>query len=810
MTTADIVTVELQAIGDQHDKSLENSAKVFAEEVLKIINSANTMADKVDADFARVATSARKNLADMGQVIGQLHLDKLNPMGGVVGQLNIDAQKVKQPVATITAELAKVGNSANRNFQLQNAAFQLQDFFVQVAGGQGILRPLAQQLPQLLGGLGLFGAAAGIAASALGVLIPALGGFESAADKAKDAQAAFDIAMRSTKGLFDANQQAALEYVSSLGLVEQGLLNVAKVRTGDAVQQNTDALKAQSDELKSYRNQITALVTDIKMSSNGAIKPDPGITDTYNQLNELVNSGKATAEQYNALIPVVQAAGPAFAAQGFDVAGLVTKLADAAESSKNLENNQGVLKATQDALNESTQTLTVSIGTWVGEVSRAGSSVNSLTSDLIKLMEAQQAAQQANQLKFDVGSADFGNQLAGLQATTDAYKSGKSAVEQHTRDVAVGTAQTKAFNDAMEAGSSIFEANAKSLIIANAAGEAFDSKKTYDAQQAAAKKSAGASDKLAAKQDNAITKLSQETLLNQQLIAVWGQGAAAQAEVKAQYDAVNSARQVGIKETDTEYKSYIDNYKAAALVNEQSKTRLADLKAGQTLTESVMTSQEKYNLAVSQYGTMLAAGTISLETYHRAIKAADEENTGFKTGLDAIGQSIQGGIQGATSFSDAILKIVLSLGQLIAQAALFGNGPLSGIFNALTGTVGGLIGGFKSSGGSPIPGAITAAANVLAIGSGGGKAGGGQVSNNKSYWVGENGPEPFIPSVPGTIIPNGQGLGGGGTKNVVTFYINATGDRQIAAAAAEAGQRAYKQAMRDQPGNLIKFNKRKN
>jgi lambda family phage tail tape measure protein len=53
------------------------------------------------------------------------------------------------------------------------------------------------------------------------------------------------------------------------------------------------------------------------------------------------------------------------------------------------------------------------------------------------------------------------------------------------------------------------------------------------------------------------------------------------------------------------------------------------------------------------------------------------------------------------------------------------------------------------------------------------KAAGGSVTNNTPYLVGERGPEVFVPSGSGTIIPNGQMGGMGGTTNVTNNYINA-------------------------------------
>jgi lambda family phage tail tape measure protein len=54
-----------------------------------------------------------------------------------------------------------------------------------------------------------------------------------------------------------------------------------------------------------------------------------------------------------------------------------------------------------------------------------------------------------------------------------------------------------------------------------------------------------------------------------------------------------------------------------------------------------------------------------------------------------------------------------------------------------------------------------------------GRAAGGSVTNNTPYVVGERGPEVFVPSGSGTIIPNNQMGSMGGTTNVTNNYINA-------------------------------------
>ena len=53
-------------------------------------------------------------------------------------------------------------------------------------------------------------------------------------------------------------------------------------------------------------------------------------------------------------------------------------------------------------------------------------------------------------------------------------------------------------------------------------------------------------------------------------------------------------------------------------------------------------------------------------------------------------------------------------------------------------------------------------------------ANGGQPPVNKISVVGERGPELFVPTSKGTIIPNG-GFGGDSTTNVITVNVDAKG-----------------------------------
>jgi hypothetical protein len=63
------------------------------------------------------------------------------------------------------------------------------------------------------------------------------------------------------------------------------------------------------------------------------------------------------------------------------------------------------------------------------------------------------------------------------------------------------------------------------------------------------------------------------------------------------------------------------------------------------------------------------------------------------------------------------------------------------------------------------------------FGSGGARAGGGPVSANRAYRVGEVGPEVFVPRVPGTIVPNKDI--GGSNVNITIDVTGATGNQEV-------------------------------
>lgn len=107
------------------------------------------------------------------------------------------------------ASIKAAGGATEFAGRAQNASFQLADFATQIASGQSATVALAQQLPQLLGGFGLLGAAAGAAVAVVGALATT---FLTTSDNSDTAAGSLDRA----SSAFDAGADAASRYAQQL------------------------------------------------------------------------------------------------------------------------------------------------------------------------------------------------------------------------------------------------------------------------------------------------------------------------------------------------------------------------------------------------------------------------------------------------------------------------------------------------------------------------------------------------------------------------------------------------------------------
>lgn len=137
----------------------------------------------------------------------------------------VNGQQVKNELGAIGAAgdqaFSQLGRGAgNAGYQMQNAAYQVGDFFVQVAGGTDATRALAQQLPQLLGSFGLAGALAGAAVAAIA---PFAGSLLDTGDRAEEAATALKQLSEATDTLRQMTEMSSAQIIERYGAITEEL-----------------------------------------------------------------------------------------------------------------------------------------------------------------------------------------------------------------------------------------------------------------------------------------------------------------------------------------------------------------------------------------------------------------------------------------------------------------------------------------------------------------------------------------------------------------------------------------------------------
>ena len=192
-----------------------------------------------------------------------------------------------------TAQNRVAGSSRNAGLAVQNTAYQVGDFAVQVASGQNAMVAMAQQLPQLLGGFGILGAVLGGLVAVGAALSRLFWDWESGADdvtsateRLADANAALDEfteTRRNIKAMADLYGEATAR---AYGL--------HAARTDLATQDATLAATQQISEVGDLlgTNDLASLRKRKKIAADQATQGDLGRGKYNSGLEELIGIGR--------------------------------------------------------------------------------------------------------------------------------------------------------------------------------------------------------------------------------------------------------------------------------------------------------------------------------------------------------------------------------------------------------------------------------------------------------------------------------------------------------------------------------------
>jgi len=229
--------------------------------------------------------------------------------------------------ARIDAAAARTGSRfGGIGSQLQQASFQVQDFAVQVAAGTSAMQAGAQQLPQLLGMFGVWGAVAGAAAAAL---IPLAANILMTGEEAETAEERIERLRDAVKSYVDAAKAAraptaelAETYGDMAGAARQALRDQAALERDNALRalaSDADALAASLSVVERLGPRVLAALADPSAGLAGvgaqrgraaAIFEDQYNTALADLAERMGISEAAAADLYAALQRLMTAEGP--------------------------------------------------------------------------------------------------------------------------------------------------------------------------------------------------------------------------------------------------------------------------------------------------------------------------------------------------------------------------------------------------------------------------------------------------------------------------------------------------------------------
>lgn len=232
----------------------------------------------------------------------------------------------KQKIGELTERLfdmkgaadTSMGSNKGWKSSMQQAGYQVQDFIVQVQGGQSALVAFAQQGSQLAGAFGpggaVFGAIIALGSVLAGVLITSLNGGKNAMDALKDAAEAMDKVIN-----VSINGVAALS--DKYANLARTNAEAATILRNQAMIEYNAAIAKIPKSINDASSSIVGFTDKLKTSFVGGIA-------SIDEFNKNLSTVGATADNYSAAMEQARDAGAKFTVNANAIQNTVTTLAD--------------------------------------------------------------------------------------------------------------------------------------------------------------------------------------------------------------------------------------------------------------------------------------------------------------------------------------------------------------------------------------------------------------------------------------------------------------------------------------------------
>ncbi|MGZ0799612.1 tail protein (tape measure) [Kluyvera ascorbata] len=333
---------------DNLDQSASQTGSAFTE-LAGYANSIDNQLRKLNTNVSGVARAMEEARSGTGGANSEFNRAEsiIEALGNQLAVLDEAQENGARSAAVLAAQLRagskatdeekqKIGELTNRLYDMktgvengakgngkwkssmQAAGYQVQDFIIQVQGGQSALVAFAQQGSQLAGAFGPGGAVVGavIALSSViaGVLITSLNGGKNAMDALKDATEAMDKVITISQ-----NGVAALsDKYANLARVNA---EAATILRNQAMIEYNAAISKIPKSINDASNSIVGFTDKLKTSFIGGIA-------SIDEFNKNLSTVGATAESYSAAMEQARNAGARFTVNANAIQNTVATLAE--------------------------------------------------------------------------------------------------------------------------------------------------------------------------------------------------------------------------------------------------------------------------------------------------------------------------------------------------------------------------------------------------------------------------------------------------------------------------------------------------
>lgn len=454
---------ELAGYANSMDSSLKKlNTNVTA--IARAMDEARSGAGGASSEFSR-AESIIEALGNQLAVLEEAQEGSARSAAILAAQLRAGSKATdeeKQRIGELTGRLydmktgAETGAKGTGSWKtsLQQAGFQMQDFIVQVQGGQSVLVAFAQQGSQLAGAFGPGGAVVGalIALSSVlaGVLITSLNGGKNAMDALKDAAEAMDKVITVSQNGVAALSDKYAYLAKTNAQVATLMRNQALLEYNEAINKIPKAISDASSSLLSFGDKALSAL-------GGGYASVDGFNDRLGALN-------ITTSNYAQAMKQAYGAGQAFSATANSIGNTVGAVADkfgiseqqAFEFSKQLsdiaknpspealQRLATELQNTKSSTQEGQTALTAFIGTLVNlsrEAVVAKGNVAALKQETDNLTAGQKNLIKQSERNLALSKLQ-GEARARLQAQYAAEDAGLSKDDPHTKQMENDAAAT--------------------------------------------------------------------------------------------------------------------------------------------------------------------------------------------------------------------------------------------------------------------------------------------------------------------------------------------------------------------------------